>query len=195
MDGEAGPVGWDRDAARHLAAVSEAVYGVTTALPRILALHRELKVPATFFLPAHVAERHPDALEAILADGHEVAHHGYLHENVFGMAESDERAMFERGAAILERLTGHAPRGWSAPGWGITAQTLRIMADRGMVYDASLMERDLPYFVGTAAGELVELPISLVLDDWSLFGATLHGAGASYTAPAEEAERIWREEF
>ena len=195
VDGEAGPVGWDRDAARHVAAVSEAAYGVTTALPRILALHRERRIPATFFLPAHVAERHPDAVEAILRDGHEIAHHGYLHENVFGLGAGDTRAVFEHAAAILERLTGRAPRGWSAPGWGVDAAALEVMAALGLVYDASLMERDLPYFVGTAAGELVELPISLVLDDWALFGASLHGGGAASIATAAEACRIWREEF
>ncbi len=195
VDGEAGPVGWDRRAAAHLTAVSEAAYGVTTAMPRVLDLHRAMEVPATFFVPGHVAERHPRMIDAILADGHEVAHHGYLHENVFGLSPEEERAVFEKGSAVLEGLVGRAPRGWSAPGWGVSAQSIDVMIDMGMLYDASLMEFDIPHLLETASGRLVELPISLTLDDWALFGASLYPSGSGVTAPADEARRIWQEEF
>ncbi len=195
VDGEAGPLGWDRGAAAHLAAVSEAAYGITTAMPRILDMHRRFGIPATFFVPGHVAERHPAMIEAILVEGHEVAHHGYMHENVFGLSSEHERAVFEHASSILQALTGRAPRGWSAPGWGMTAQTVDIMMDLGLDYDASLMERDTPFLIGTAAGELVELPISMVLDDWALFGASLHPAGDAATATAAQAGQTWREEF
>ena len=195
IDGEAGPIGWDLRAARHVAAVSEAAYGVTTALPRILDLHRELSIPGTFFVPAHVAELHPAAIEAILADGHEIAHHGYMHENVFPMNNAQQREIFEHANSILEAATGHSPRGWSAPGWGVNADTLEVILDLGMLYDASLMERDRPYVLELPEGQLVELPISMILDDWALFGASLYPAGSASTATAEEARCIWQEEF
>jgi peptidoglycan-N-acetylglucosamine deacetylase len=195
VDGEAGPMASDRRAVTHVAAISEAAYGVTTAMPRILALHRELAIPGTFFVPAHVAERHPAMIEAILEGGHEVAHHGYMHENVFGMEAGDQRAVFEHASAILERLTGEAPRGWSAPAWGVSFETLEVMASLGMLYDASLMEHDRPHMIDTPSGSLVELPISMVLDDWALFGSSLYWGGDVALVPAETAETIWREEF
>lgn len=195
LDGEAGPVGWDRRAARHVAAVSEASYSVTTALPRILELHRELSIPGTFFVPAHVVERHPAAIEAILADGHEIAHHGYMHENLFPMDSTEQREIFEHAISILQKATGRSPCGWSAPGWGVNAETLEVILDLGMLYDASLMERDRPYLLGLPGGELLELPISMILDDWALFGASLYPAGSAATATAEEARSIWQEEF
>ncbi len=195
VDGEAGPMASDRSVVNHVAAISEAAYGLTTAMPRILDLHRDLGVPGTFFVPAHVAERHPAVMEAIVGDGHEVAHHGYMHENVFGLTEADERALFGHATAILQRITGRRPRGWSAPGWGVTEQTLSIMASMGMAYDASLMERDVPHMVDTTAGSIVELPISMVLDDWALFGSSLYGGGVSSLTSAARAEAIWREEF
>ncbi len=195
VDGEAGPMASDRSVVNHIAAISEAAYGLTTAMPRILRLHRDLGIPGTFFVPAHVAERHPAVMEAIVGDGHEIAHHGYMHENVYGLAEADERALFEHAAAILQRITGRRPAGWSAPGWGVTEQTLSIMTSMGMTYDASLMERDVPHMVDTPSGTIVELPISMVLDDWALFGSSLHGGGASSLTSATLAETVWREEF
>ncbi|MEM7346541.1 MAG: polysaccharide deacetylase, partial [Chloroflexota bacterium] len=196
VDGEAGPVFWEREnGPKHLAAMSEAAYGITTALPRILELHRRFEIPATFFIPAHIAERYPQMVEAIVADGHEIGHHGYMHENVFALSAADERAIFEHANEILLGLTGRTPKGWSAPGWGVTAQTLQIMAELGLIYDGSLMDYDRPYFVGTAAGELIELPISMVLDDWAMFGGGIFPYSAAQIMPADQARQIWQEEF
>jgi peptidoglycan/xylan/chitin deacetylase (PgdA/CDA1 family) len=195
VDGEAGPMASDRRAVNHVAAISEAAYGVTTAMPRILDLHRALEVPGTFFVPAHVAERHPAMIEAILKDGHEIAHHGYMHENLAGMAADDQRAVFEHASEILARLTGAPPEGWSAPAWGVSVETLEIMAAMGFTYDASLMEYDVPHRVWTRNGPLVELPISMVLDDWALFGSSIYWGGDVALVPAATAETIWREEF
>ncbi len=195
VDGESGPIAGDPRNAHHLAALSEGAYGVSTGMPRILDLHKELGVPASFFVPGYVAELHPEMVLAIVEAGHEVAHHGYMHENVFTLDEEAERSVFLRGTAILERITGQRPVGWSAPGWGVRASTLQLMVEMGMRYDCSLMEYDRPYLIETATGSLVELPISLILDDWEIFGGSLFPNGGGVNAPAEDAYQIWREEF
>jgi peptidoglycan-N-acetylglucosamine deacetylase len=60
---------------------------MTAALGRILRLLAELDVTATFYVPGHTADQHPSAVEAILAGGHEVAHHGYAtHAQIAGLA-------------------------------------------------------------------------------------------------------------
>jgi urease beta subunit len=46
------------------------------------------QIGATFFVPGFTAERHPDAVRAIRDAGHEIAHHGYLHERVDGTTEA-----------------------------------------------------------------------------------------------------------
>jgi peptidoglycan/xylan/chitin deacetylase (PgdA/CDA1 family) len=195
VDGEAGPVGRDKRSLNHLAALSEAAYGVTTATPRILEMHSDLGVPATFFFPGYTAELHPEAVLAIVRAGHEIAHHGWLHENVFPLSEEQEREAFERGAEALQRITGKRPVGWSAPGWGIKLSTVELLCEMGMLYDSSLMERDTPYIVGCRTGELVELPINTVLDDYPMFGASLFPPGNVVSAPAETAFQVWKEEF
>jgi peptidoglycan/xylan/chitin deacetylase (PgdA/CDA1 family) len=195
VDGEAGPISADPRNAHHLAALSEGAYGVSTAMPRILDLHAKLEIPASFFVPGYVAELHPDMVLEIVRAGHEVAHHGYLHENVFTVDEDAERIAFTRGAQILEEITGQRPLGWSAPGWGVRTSTLDILIEMGIRYDSSLMEHDIPYLIESPAGSLVEVPISLILDDWEIFGGTLFPNGGGVNAPAEHAYQIWREEF
>src|SRR5258706_9772968 len=55
-------------------------YGPNTAVWRLLRILREEKVKATFLTCGGIAERFPEAVKAIIADGHEVAGHGYHHE-------------------------------------------------------------------------------------------------------------------
>lgn len=194
VDGEAGAIASDAQAVNHLAALSEGAYGVSTALPRILEMHRVLNIPASFFIPSYVAELHPEAVEAVIAEGHEVAHHGYLHENCFLMDKAEQHEVFLKGITALEQITGKAPVGWSAPGWGVKLNTLELISELGMIYDCSLMEYDTPYWLTTPKGNLVELPISMVLDDWQIFGASPF-PGGGVNATAASAYQIWQEEF
>ncbi|MBD2459726.1 polysaccharide deacetylase [Oscillatoria sp. FACHB-1407] len=194
VDGESGAIASDPRAVNHLTALSEGAYGVSAALPRILDMHRSLDIPGSFFFPGYVADLHPDAVEAIAAEGHEIAHHGYLHENCFFLDKEAQRDVFLKGIAALERITGKAPVGWSAPTWGVKPDTLELLCELGMIYDCSLMEYDMPYLLSTPAGSLIELPISMVLDDWQIFGASPF-PGGGVNATAETAFQIWKEEF
>lgn len=195
VDGESGPIASDARNAKHIAALSEGAYGVSTAIPRILEMHRVLEIPASFFVPGYVADLHPNAVERMVHAGHEVAHHGYMHENVFLLNDEEEREVFRRGTESLKRITGTEPVGWSAPGWGVKQHTLELLCELDMLYDASLMEYDVPYIIATPRGELVELPISLILDDWEIFGGSLFPNGGGINAPAETGFQIWKEEF
>src|SRR5215813_10368563 len=49
----------------------------------ILELLREYNTRATFFVLGWVAERHPEIVQEIAADGHELGSHGYAHESVY----------------------------------------------------------------------------------------------------------------
>ena len=57
-------------------------YGAKVGMPKILELLRQEQLRATFFVPGWTAERYPHIVEAIVTDGHEIGHHGYMHENV-----------------------------------------------------------------------------------------------------------------
>ena len=56
---------------------------IRAGLPRILALLDEHEIPATFMVPAQVADEHPGACREIAARGvHEFGYHGVHHESV-----------------------------------------------------------------------------------------------------------------
>ena len=97
MDAEAVALTVQPSSARRLSVMSHQAYGPLTGVPRILRVLEQRGVRATFFCPGFTAERYPDLLRRVRDAGHEVAHHGYLHESVAGMTEAQEAAMIDRG--------------------------------------------------------------------------------------------------
>ena len=53
----------------------------TIGLERILKMLAKHDAQATFFVPGHTAWAWPDLIKEIVAEGHEVGHHGWIHEN------------------------------------------------------------------------------------------------------------------
>ncbi|HET7573467.1 MAG TPA: polysaccharide deacetylase [Gaiellaceae bacterium] len=154
--------------AHNLGVMSHQAYGPLVGVPRILALLRDLDLPATFFVPGWTADRYPQAVEAILAAGHEVGHHSYAHHSPFAQSEQEERADFARALESLRRV-GAEPEGFRCPSWEPGWRTPALVAEHGLAYDSSLMDADRPYLLDTGAGEIVELPVHWALDDWEQY--------------------------
>ena len=79
FDAEEVWIGEDPENAGRPGVLSQGTYGAKVAVPLILDLLARHGVQATFFVPGRVAERHPERVAAIVAAGHEIAHHGYTH--------------------------------------------------------------------------------------------------------------------
>ena len=150
--------------------LSQGSFGVLEALPRILDLLRQVDVVASFFVPAWVAEHHPDAVKRIVAGGHEVGCHGDVHEKVSDLDAEREEAILLRSLDVLTRQAGRRPIGYRAPAWQLSPRTLALLARHGFEYSSNMMDRLHPY-LHAAAGDrrLVEIPVSWVLDDAPFF--------------------------
>lgn len=162
--------------------VSRGEFGAV-AVPRILDVLEERGISGTWFIPGHTIETYRSVCQEIVDAGHEVALHGYAHENVALLEEKKEREIFRRSFELVGDLTGGTPKGFRAPAWDISPHTIEIMLDLGLVYDSSLMNHDYAVFhcrkgdkvpedgpmeFGEAT-DLVELPVSWTLDDYPHF--------------------------
>jgi peptidoglycan-N-acetylglucosamine deacetylase len=160
------------DAHRRVGAQSWLRYD-QVAVPRIVELFARLGLRQTFFVPSWCAERYPEVVETIVAGGHEVAAHGYLHELAHTLEPEGERELIRRSADILERVAGRRPRGWRGPLYTFSDRTAEFLAAEGYAYHSGLMGDDVPYVLATAAGEIVELPVDWANDDWPQFANTM----------------------
>jgi peptidoglycan/xylan/chitin deacetylase (PgdA/CDA1 family) len=169
LDGPSAMIRRNREVERMPSARSMGEFGPRVALPRILDLLDAHGVPASFYVPGWVAERERAAVESIIARGHEVGHHGYLHEAPAGLSRVEEAAVLDHGSAILEEITGERPLGYRSPSWELSVYSLDLLAERGFVYDSSLMGDDAPYLVEGGDRTLVEIPVHWSLDDAPYF--------------------------
>lgn len=143
---------------------------------RLLALFAAAGVRATFFVLGWVAERHPDLVRRIHAAGHEIASHSYRHQLVYDLTPDEFVADLRRAQRVLEDITGTAVRGYRAPSYSITRQSLwalDLLASEGYTFDSSIYpirhdrygipdaERH-PHRLAGGAGALWELPGSTV---------------------------------
>ena len=155
-----------KDSHSRVSAISMLQYGPKVAIPRIVESYRQLGIKQTFFIPAWCIETYPDAVEAILNGGHEIAHHGFLHEHPRELTDDEEAHWLDRGIEVIVKATGKPPRGWRAPLYNFSHRSADLLAERGFSYDASLMGDDQPYLLESAKGRLVELPSHWGMDDW-----------------------------
>src|SRR5204862_412117 len=166
--------------------MSHQAYGPLVGVPRIIGLLAEYELPATFFVPGLTAERYPQAVEQILAAGHEVGHHSYAHFSPFDQDEAAECADFERALAVLDRFDVK-PEGFRCPSWEPQWRTPALVAEHGLAYDSSLMDADTPYLLETSAGDIVELPVHWSLDDWEQYA---YLPRPSFKSPIESPQKV-----
>jgi peptidoglycan-N-acetylglucosamine deacetylase len=161
------------ESAAWLDVMSHQAYGARTGIARILRLLDRRRIRSTFFIPGYSAERWPAICRSIRDAGHEIAHHGYLHEGAHDASPAVEEARLLRGLASLDEVLGVRPSGYRGPNWELTYETPAILARHGFVYDSGLMDADHPYVLATSAEPgaptLVELPGHWSLDDWEAY--------------------------
>jgi len=188
-------LGYGDEADNKVMTRSEAAYDAEIATPRVLAVFRNHGIRQTFFVPGWCLENYEGLAGRILADGHEIGHHGYLHENPNKLPAAEERAWFERALRAIESATGRKPAGFRAPSYAFSRQTLELLLEAGMVYDASLMGHDIPYLLRHPAGDMVELPSQRALDDWTHFVMSRDYQWMLPISPPEHAFSLYRAEF
>jgi peptidoglycan/xylan/chitin deacetylase (PgdA/CDA1 family) len=190
---------WGNEAVgARMSVMSHQAYGPLVGIPRILDLLERHQIASTFFVPGHTADRYPQAIRSIVAAGHEIAHHGYLHEQPTALTLEQEIDVIDRGLAALADVAGVRPTGYRAPMWDLSWRTPALLAERGFLYDSSLMDSDHPYELAITPGAdqaLVEIPIQWALDDWEQYCYLPDISGSGLIESPRKARELWQLEF
>ena len=160
------------DGARHMSMESIYEYGSRVGVWRILDLFRQRQLPLTIFAVAMAAARNPNVIEAALADGHEIAAHGWRWINYHGVSIDEERAHMQKAISVLQDICGARPLGWYT---GRTSENTRqlVAEDGGFTYDADDYSDDLPFW--STQVKLPHLVVPYTLDTNDMRFATAQG--------------------
>jgi len=154
---------------------------------RILAILDEEGAQATFFTLGWVAERYPAMVRRIVEQGHELASHGYGHQRVSDLDQTDFRDDVVRAKRVLEDTSGVEVLGYRAPSFSIgdgNLWALDVLADTGHCYSSSIYpvrhdhygSPDAPRFMHTVREGLIEVPPTTL----RLFSRNLPSSGGGY---------------
>ena len=146
---------------------------VEANVDRILALLARRGVRATFFTLGWVAERYPQLVREIVAQGHELASHGYGHERASDLSREAFAQDIVRAKRVLEDVGGTAVQGYRAPSFSIGQGNLwafDCLAQAGYRYSSSIYPirhdhygmPDAPRFAHAVREGLIEVPITTV---------------------------------
>jgi peptidoglycan/xylan/chitin deacetylase (PgdA/CDA1 family) len=199
--------------------ISRGVFAGEVGMDRILTLFERFGIKQSFFIPGHTIESFPDATDRVAKAGHEIGLHGYSHENPLALTRTQEEAIFDKCIGLIEKHWGRRPVGYVAPWWEVSATSIEILVERGIMYDHSLMHRDTtPYYVRTGDSwtpidyskpaetwmkpfkrgketDLVEVPASWHLDDLPpMMFIKKFPNSHGYVSP-RALEEIWRDHF
>ena len=143
---------------------------------RMLELFEAAGVRVTCFFLGWVARSHPDLVRQAVAQGHEIASHGFFHQLVYQQSAEEFRTDISDSKKLLEDISGSVVHGYRAPGFSFIPSTdwaFEELAAAGYHYDSSVFPavrghggnaqaRLEPHRVQTASGTLIEFPISVV---------------------------------
>ena len=201
---------WMAGGATDARSLSRGEFGPRVGVPRLLELCKRLRIAATFFTPGHTAETFPEAAAQIAAAGHEIAAHGYVHENFEELSPEEARGVIRQSADAIERVVGARPRGMRFPPWAVEGEHFVTLLEEGYTYSSSVMDDVRPHWAhgsgvvsyngpNQAGPEiaLVEVPITFITSDFAYF--EFNGYGQP-TLPAglrnpRDVEQIWLDEF
>jgi peptidoglycan/xylan/chitin deacetylase (PgdA/CDA1 family) len=185
-----------RDGGKSIGRMSWGQFGARVGVPRIAALLRKYDVKATFYVPAVAALLYPEEQQALVAEGHEIGIHGWIHELNSVLPYENERELMLRSADTLEKITGKRAVGMRTPSWDFSPGTLAIQKELGLLYDSSLMADEDCYELllnGEPTG-IVELPVEWIRDDAVYFIMHRFQSLRPYTPPSDVFD-IFRREF
>jgi hypothetical protein len=146
---------------------SQGEYGPHHAIYRLLRILKEENIKATFMTCGAIAERFPEAVQAILDHGHVVEGHGYNHEIARYLPREQEYEVMKKTIAMIQSRTGRRPHGWRS--CTQSTNTLELLIENDFVWNSNCFHEELPFLYENNGKLLVELPRQ-PFGDGTLFG-------------------------
>jgi len=183
----------------------QAEFGARVGIWRLFDLFEKYSLRGTFAVPAIMAEAYPESVREIIKRGHEVAAHGYRHEDVSGLDMEEEKRRLELTTQILEDLCGKRPLGWYSlarqqdryPGGQLSPNTVDLLIDAGYEYLGNGMADDIPHYWVTdfqTRRNILTLPYYYHFDDQFFLMFPAPGMGSGLENPMTLLQN-WKYEF
>lgn len=180
-----------------------AAFGLNEGLDLTIELLERCRLKATFPVPAVMAPLYGQRLVDLQAAGHEIAVHGYQHEDVAELDRAEEAARMGAATELVAEITGVEPAGWYSLPRGsdpfavgtVSANTIELLAQSDYRYFGNGLADDAPYYwVADFDSKqcVLALPYYYHFDDQFFLMFPTRGTGLEH---ADALHANWRAEF
>jgi peptidoglycan/xylan/chitin deacetylase (PgdA/CDA1 family) len=163
--------------------VSKGEFGPREGLPRLLDILDRLDLKVSFGIPGHTALSYPEICKRVVAEGHEVCYHGFIHEATYKLTREQEEAVMIKGLATLKDVLGVTPKGYINTSFEISPNTNELIEKYGFLHCLTQSASEFfPYRlrvgdVVTLDGPIIrgretkvlEIPFNYYMDDFPHF--------------------------
>jgi peptidoglycan/xylan/chitin deacetylase (PgdA/CDA1 family) len=180
-----------------------AVFGLNEGLDAVLGLLSRNSLKATFPVPGVMVKTYGERLGEILAEGHEIAVHGYSHEDLSMLEPAQEAERLTAATGMVAEVTGTRPAGFFALPRAsdpfavgtVSPHTIGLLIEAGYRYFGNGLADDAPYYWVSdfdVAATLLTLPYYYHFDDQFFLMFPSRGSGLEH---ADALHANWRAEF
>lgn len=152
-------------------------YGQRVGIWRLYELFDSLGVAASCTTNAVTLERRNPMVKACLDRGWELLAHNYEQGELltdYAHDPAQERAVIEKTIEIYTRHVGRKPLGWLSSSLRGTLNTAAILAEHGFLFYCDIMNDDQPFMIDTVAGQIVSIPYSNEINDFTILTRSNH---------------------
>ena len=146
-------------------------YGQRVGIWRLYELFDELGVQASCTTNAVTFDRRRPMVDACLERGWELLAHNFEQGELltdFAHDVEKEREVIGRTIDAYTKHVGRAPTGWLSSSLRGTLNTPQILCENGFLFYCDIMNDDQPYRIRTDAGEIVCIPYSNEINDFTI---------------------------
>ena len=180
-----------------------ALFGLNEGLNAVISLLERLGLKATFAVPAVMAHCYGDRLVDLEVAGHEIAVHGFQHEDVSELSRAEEADRMGAATELVASVTGRQPAGWySLPRQSdrfavgtVSDNTIDLLAESDYLYFGNGLADDVPYYWVTdfeSRRNMLTMPYYYHFDDQFFLMFPSRGTGLEH---ADALYANWRAEF
>jgi peptidoglycan/xylan/chitin deacetylase (PgdA/CDA1 family) len=153
-----------------LNALSWAEYGHRRGVHRTLDVLARQNIRATINVSGILAERYPEVVKRMAADGHDVVSHSYTMDVIpVYLSEAEERENIRHTTELIEHAAGVRPKGWISPRSTPSPRTPRLLAEAGYDWHGDTLNDDMPYLVRFGDRSIVAFPNNTEVNDLPMY--------------------------
>ncbi|MFK8052912.1 MAG: polysaccharide deacetylase [Woeseiaceae bacterium] len=171
-------------------------YGQRVGIWRLYDLFDEMGVKASCTSNAVTFERRHPMVKACLDRGWELLAHNYEQGELltdFANDPAAERDVIARTIDMYKKHVGKSPKGWLSSSLRGTLKTPEILRENGFLFYCDIMNDDQPYLIDTEAGQIVSIPYSNEINDFTIITRRGHTTDEYRDILIEELDVLYQE--